>query len=63
MHKRCPKCRSTKRERNKVEMAFAPGQADPVYVLGKPIVCLDCGFAECFIPKKSLKKLRAPARA
>jgi len=63
MLKKCPKCRSTEIERIKVEMAFARGKGDPVYVLGKPMICLECGFAECSIPEQSLKKLRAGAQA
>ena len=47
----------------KVEMAFARGQADPVYVLGEPVLCLDCGFAQCSIPKEFLEELRARAQA
>ena len=58
MIKRCPNCRSTKVQEINVEMAFARGKATPLYTLGKPVVCLECGFAECFIPEEPLAKLR-----
>jgi hypothetical protein len=53
----CPKCGSKVEEIN-VEMAFARGKAAPVYVFASNSVCLDCGFAECFLPQESLAKLR-----
>ena len=57
MIKTCSKCGSTKVETINVEMAFARAKAEPVYVLGVNSVCLDCGFAECFLPQESLAKL------
>ena len=58
MIKTCSKCGSTKVETINVEMAFARAKAEPVYVLAGNSVCLDCGFAECFLPQESLAKLR-----
>jgi predicted nucleic-acid-binding Zn-ribbon protein len=58
MIKSCPKCGSTNVKEINVEMAFARGKAEPVYVLGKHSVCLDCGFAKYFLPKETLAKLR-----
>jgi hypothetical protein len=40
-------------------MAFASGKAEPVYALGKPTVCLHCGFLECALSESSLVELRA----
>ena len=52
------RCRSTKVEEINTETAFALGRAEPVYALGGPIVCLDCGFAERSLPGEPLSKLR-----
>jgi hypothetical protein len=46
-----------------MEMAFARGKAEPVYALGKPTVCLHCGFLECVLPESSLAELKARAQA
>jgi hypothetical protein len=63
MIKTCSKCGSTKVEAINVEMAFARAKAEPVYVLAVNSVCLDCGFAECFLPQESVAKLRELAQA
>jgi hypothetical protein len=63
MIKTCSKCGSTKVETINVEMAFARGKAEPLYVLAGNSVCLDCGFAECFLPRESLEKLRELVQA
>jgi len=59
MAKACSKCGSTRVEEINMEMAFARGKAEPVYALGKPTVCLHCGFLECVLPESSLVELRA----
>ena len=59
MAKTCAKCGSTRVEEINMEMAFASGKAEPVYALGKPTVCLQCGFLECALPESSLVELRA----
>ena len=41
-----------------VEMSFARGMGEPVYALGKPTVCLDCGFAACSLSDEPSQKLR-----
>ena len=72
MSERCPKCGSTKVEEINVEMAFARGKAEPVYVpsrhtpvyaLANHKVCLNCGFAECSLAPKTLAKLRELLKA
>ena len=63
MPKTCSKCGSTKVETINVEMAFARGKAEPVYVLVGNSVCLDCGFGECFLPPEFLAKLRELVQA
>jgi hypothetical protein len=63
MTKTCSKCGSTRVQTINVEMAFARGKAEPVYVLAGNSVCLDCGFAECFLPQESLAKLKQLCRA
>jgi predicted nucleic-acid-binding Zn-ribbon protein len=55
--KRCPKCGSTKVREINLEMAFARGIAEPVYALGRPLVCFNCGFAECRLPDQTLHEL------
>jgi hypothetical protein len=54
----CPKCGSIKSEKINLEMAFAHGKDEPVYALARPIVCLECGFAECNLQQEPLMKLR-----
>lgn len=63
MTETCSKCGSTKVETINVEMAFARAKAEPVYALAVNRICLDCGFAECFLPQESLAKLRALVQA
>jgi len=63
MIRTCLKCGSARVEAMNVEMAFARGKAEPVYVLVSHSVCLDCGFAECFLPPESLEKLRELVQA
>jgi Zn ribbon nucleic-acid-binding protein len=54
----CPQCGSIKVKEINVEMSFAHLKAEPVYALGKPLVCLECGFAECSLQQEPLTKLR-----
>lgn len=56
--KRCSKCGSTNVEEINVEMVFARGKAEPIYVLSRHAACLECGFAEYFLPQETLAKLR-----
>jgi len=63
MAKTCSKCGSTKVEEINMEMAFARGKVEPVYALGTPTVCLDCGFLECVLGESSLVELRALTQA
>jgi len=63
MIKRCPECGSTNVEEINVEMAFARGKAEPVYVPSRQTVCLECGFAEYFLLPETLAKLRELVKA
>lgn len=55
---RCSKCGSTNVEEINVEMVFARGKAEPIYVPSRHAACLECGFAEYFLPQETLAKLR-----
>ena len=55
MTERCDRCGSANVHRINLEMAFAPSKAEPVYVLAKPNVCLDCGLVECSLSEESLR--------
>ena len=55
---KCSKCESTNVREINVEMAFARGKAEPIYVAGSPVVCLECGFAGIFVPRGPLAQLR-----
>ena len=55
---KCPKCGSANLGSVNVEMAFARGTAEPVYALGRPTVCLNCGYFEYQISEEPLAKLR-----
>jgi hypothetical protein len=61
MTERCDRCGSANVHRINLEMAFAPSKAEPVYVLAKPNVCLDCGLVECSLSEESLRELREGA--
>ena len=61
MTERCDRCGSANVQRINLEMAFAPSKAEPVYVLAKPTVCLDCGLVECSLSGESLRELREGA--
>ena len=63
MINRCSECGSVKVEEINVEMVFARGKAEPVYVPSRHTVCLECGFAEYFLPQDSLAKLRELVQA
>jgi hypothetical protein len=59
----CKKCGSTHQQEFPSEQTFAfPGKErlnlSPVYVCQKTLVCLDCGYAEVFIPPPQLRELR-----
>lgn len=58
MTERCYRCDSANVQRINLEMAFAPCKAEPVYVLAKPNVCLDCGLVEFTLLEEPLTKLR-----
>jgi len=58
MIKTCPECRSTEVEEVNVELSFAPRTAEPVYMLGKMPVCLECGFAEYRVSEEPLAQLK-----
>ena len=58
---KCLKCESTNVREINVEIAFARGKAEPVYAAGRPIVCLDCGFANILVPAGALAQLRGGA--
>jgi hypothetical protein len=58
---KCLKCESTNVREINVEMAFARGKAEPVYVAGQPIVCLNCGFVDISVPQGELAQLRGGA--
>ena len=63
MSERCPKCGSTNVEEINVEMAFARGKAEPIYVPSRHMVCLECGFGEYSLPQETLAKLRELVKA
>jgi len=58
MIEKCSRCGSSNAQEINLEMAFARGTAPPVYALGRPLVCLDCGLAEITIPAEPLAELR-----
>jgi hypothetical protein len=61
MTERCYGCGSVNIEVISLEMSFAQGTSEPVYALGKPVVCLDCGLMECSLPEEALGKLKQGA--
>lgn len=55
----CAKCGSSKVREFSAEMAFSGGtKFPPVYALAKPVLCVDCGFLECFVAEDPLNQLR-----
>jgi hypothetical protein len=59
MTERCYRCGSANVRVISMEMAFAPLEAEPVYALAKPIVCLACGMVGGFLLlEEPLGKLR-----
>jgi hypothetical protein len=62
MSERCYRCGSVNLRAINAEISFALGTADPVYALGRPVVCLDCGFAECSLSEEPLQKLKERIR-
>jgi len=58
MINRCSKCGSTNVEEINVEMVFARGKGEPIYVQSRHAVCLECGVAEYSLPQETLAKLR-----
>jgi hypothetical protein len=46
-----------------VEIAFARGKAEPIYVPSRHMVCLECGFGEYSLPQETLAKLRELVKA
>jgi predicted nucleic-acid-binding Zn-ribbon protein len=63
----CVRCGSSNLKELQAEISFAQGKAPPVYTLQKSVVCLDCGFTECVVPKASLARIKencaAPSRS
>ena len=55
MTERCFRCGSANVRAIKMEMAFAPLKAEPVYALGTPIVCLECGLVECSLSEEPIR--------
>ena len=58
MTEKCYRCGSANIRAINVEISFAPTDAEPVYALAKPIVCLDCGLVEYSLSEEPLKTLR-----
>jgi len=59
----CKSCASEKQQYFSGELSVAflavdKLQKDPVYVVQKILVCLDCGFAELVIPPAELGQLK-----
>lgn len=44
-----------------MEMGLATAERGSVYALYRPIVCLECGFAEGVVSEEALAKLRMEA--
>jgi predicted nucleic-acid-binding Zn-ribbon protein len=63
MINRCSECGSTNMEELNVEIAFARGKAEPIYVPSRHMVCLECGFGEYSLPQETLAKLRELVKA
>jgi len=62
VREKCYRCGSANLSAINVEMSFTLGTADPLYVLGRPVVCLDCGFTECSLSEEPLRKLKDSIR-
>lgn len=59
----CKACGSDNQKGFSAEIAFVFAERDilekaPVYMVEKPVVCLECGFTELVIPKPKLEALK-----